>query len=194
MTQSSEANKHHRVPDSLKLLYSAQEIQARVSELGAEVSRWCRAVREDSGKDVVAIPVLRGAIFFFADLTRAIDTSVEIAPVRASSYNNTQINSQSSSVSIIADALDVRGRTVLVVDDVCDSGRTLEELERALIERGAREVRSAVLVRRLLQVPSFVPCWVGYEYAGEEWFVGYGLEMQERWRNLPNVYTLKPER
>jgi hypoxanthine phosphoribosyltransferase len=140
----------------------------------------------------VAIPVLRGAIFFFADLTRAINTSVEIAPVRASSYNNSQINSANASVSIVADSLDVRGRTVLVVDDVCDSGRTLEELERALIERGAREVRSTVLIRRLLKVPSFVPCWVGYEYSGEEWFVGYGLEMQERWRNLPDVYSLNP--
>lgn len=192
MSYSNDSGSHHQVPETFQLLYSAESIARRVGELGEEVSRWCRSVRDQTGRDVVAIPVLRGAIYFFSDITRAIDTSVEVAPVRASAYDNSVIGAQHHSVWITADGLDVRGRVVLVVDDVCDSGRTLEELERALIERGAREVRSIVLVRRLLNVPSFVPCWVGFEYRGKEWFVGYGLEDKERWRNLPGVYGMRP--
>ncbi len=192
MSYSNDSGSHHQVPEAFELLYSAESIASRVRELGGEVGRWCRSVRDSTGRDVVAIPVLRGAIYFFSDLTRAIDTSVEVAPIRASAYDNTLTDVQHRSVSVIADGLDVRGRVVLVVDDVCDSGRTLEELERILTERGAREVRSVVLVRRLLPVPSFVPCWVGFEYGGKEWFVGYGLEDKERWRNLPSVYGMKP--
>ncbi len=192
MSYSNDSGSHHQVPETFKLLYSAESIASRVRELGEEVSSWCRGVRDSTGRDVVAIPVLRGAIYFFSDLTRAIDTSVEVSPIRASAYDNSATGAPHQSVSIIADGLDVRGRVVLVVDDVCDSGRTLEELERSLMERGAREVRSIVLVRRLLSVPSFVPCWVGFEYSGKEWFVGYGLEDKERWRNLPGVYGMRP--
>lgn len=90
-----------------------------------------------------------------------------------------------------ADGLAVKGRVVLVVDDVCDSGRTLEALERDLMERGAREVRTVVLIRRLLDRPSFVPCWIGFEYKGPEWFVGYGMDDGQRWRNLPAVHIIK---
>jgi hypoxanthine phosphoribosyltransferase len=192
VSYSNDSGSYHQVPETFKLLYSAEAIAARVRELGGEISRWCRSVRDQTGKDVVAIPVLRGAIYFFSDLTRAIDTSVEVAPIRASAYDNSALGVKHASVSIVADGLDVRGRVVLVTDDVCDSGRTLEELERSLMDRGAREVRSVVLVRRLLSIPTFVPCWVGYEYPGKEWFVGYGLEDKERWRNLPGVYGVKP--
>lgn len=192
MSYSNDSGSRHQVPETFKLLFPPEVIATRVGELGQDISRWCRCVRDETGKDVVAIPVLRGAIYFFSDLTRAIDTSVEVAPIRAFAYDNAAIGVHNSAVSIVADGVDVRGRVVLIIDDVCDSGRTLEELERAMLERGAREVRSVVFVRRLLSVPSFVPCWVGYEYSGKEWFVGYGLEAQERWRNLPGVYGVKP--
>jgi hypoxanthine phosphoribosyltransferase len=135
--------------------------------------------------------VLRGGLFFFCDLARSIDTSVEIAPIKASSYDNSANGVQLHSVSVVADGVDVRGRSVLIVDDFCDSGRTLEEVERLLVARGAEEVRSSVLVRRLLDKPTFVPCWVGFEYDGADWLVGYGLEDKERWRNLPAVYGMK---
>jgi hypothetical protein len=66
-----------------------------------------------------------------------------------------------------------------------------EALEKALLERGAREVRTVVLIRRLLEKPTFVPCWVGFQYPGPEWFVGYGMDDNERWRNLPGVHVIK---
>jgi len=191
VSYSNDSRSHHQVPAHFTPLFTAAAIAERVKELGRELSTWCRSVRDTTGRDVLAVPVLRGGLFFFSDLSRAIDTSVEIAPIKASSYDNTEHDRQLHSVSVIADGVDVRDRSVLIVDDFCDSGRTLEEVERLLIARGAHDVRSSVLVRRLLDRPSFVPCWVGFEYPGTDWLVGYGLEDKERWRNLPAVYGIK---
>ena len=66
-------------------------------------------------------------------------------------------------------------------------------MSERLLERGAREVRSAVLIRRLINDPAYTPTWSAFDYGGEEWFVGYGMEDGERWRNLPGVYIIQPQ-
>jgi len=175
-------------------VYSEQEIARRVAELGQEISSWCHGVWRDSHTDVLVIPVLRGGIFFFADLVRQLSTSIEVAPVRTRGYESGKNAVMCDEVSIAVEDLAVKGRVVLVVDDVSDSGRTLEALEATLTKMGAREVRTAVLVRRLLDKPSFVPCWVGFQYSGSEWIVGYGMDDNERWRNLPGVYVIKKDK
>jgi hypoxanthine phosphoribosyltransferase len=181
------------LPAHFKLQFSRDEIARRVKEVGAEIDAWCASVWADSRTDVVAIPVLRGGIFFFADLVREISSSIEIAPVKTEAYNSETNTATESSVAVYAESLAIKGRVVLIVDDVCDSGRTLEALEKALLERGAREVRSVVMLRRLLPTPTFVPCWVGLQYSGSEWFVGYGMDDSERWRNLPDIYLMGRE-
>jgi len=188
--QSKDTGSHRQIPANFKPQFSPEEIAKRVQEVGAEIDAWCASVWTDSRTDVVAIPVLRGGIFFFADLLRQINSSIEIAPVRAEAYDPATNSAKEGNVQVYVDTLPVKGRVVLVVDDVCDSGRTLEELERALLARGAREVRTVVMVRRLLPRPTFVPCWVGFEYQGDEWFVGYGMDDNEHWRNLPGIYTI----
>jgi hypoxanthine phosphoribosyltransferase len=175
-------------------VYSEQEIARRVAELGQEISSWCESVWRDSHTDVLVIPVLRGGIFFFADLARQLSTSIEVAAVRTRGYQSGKNAVMCDEVTIAVEDLAVKGRVVLVVDDVSDSGRTLEALEAALTKMGAREVRTAVLVRRLLDKPSFVPCWVGFQYSGSEWIVGYGMDDNERWRNLPGVYVIKKDK
>ncbi len=190
MSYSHDTGSQRQIPANFKLQYSKDEIASRIKELGAEVDAWCQSVWADSRTDVVAIPVLRGGIFFFADLVRELRSSIEIAPVRTSSYDSQNKQTKEITVEDFADPLQIKGRVVLVVDDVCDSGRTLEQLEKALLARGAREVRTIVLLRRLLPRPTFVPCWVGLQYSGLEWFVGYGMDDSERWRNLPDIYTI----
>ena len=85
----------------------------------------------------------------------------------------------------------VEGRSVLLVDDVCDSGRTSAELTQRFIKLGAREVRSAVLIKRILPHETFNPDWIGFEYNGPEWFVGYGMDDCDRWRNLGSIYIIQ---
>ena len=193
MSKGNDSGSARQIPASFVLQYSDKEISTRVAELGEEIGRWCGRVWDESHTDVLMIPVLRGGVFFFADLVRQIPHSVEIVPVRTEAYEATTSGVQKSHVSVYSDGLAVKGRVVLIVDDVCDSGRTLEALEKELLEKGAREVRSVVLIRRLLNKPTFVPCWVGFEYSGLEWFVGYGMDDGQRWRNLPAVHVIKRE-
>ncbi len=193
MPYSNDTGSRRQLPAHFKLQFSRDEIARRVKEVGAEIDAWCASVWADSRTDVVAIPVLRGGIFFFADLVREISSSIEIAPVKTEAYNSETNTATESSVAVYAESLAIKGRVVLIVDDVCDSGRTLEALEKALLERGAREVRSVVMLRRLLPTPTFVPCWVGLQYSGSEWFVGYGMDDSERWRNLPDIYLMGRE-
>ena len=191
MVYSNDTGSGSRIPAHFSLLFSEREIASRIKALGTEISSWREGVWKDSHTDVLAVPVLRGGIFFFADLVRQVSGSIEVAPIRTEAYESGSNGKQKNEVAIWADRLAVKGRVVLLVDDVCDSGRTLEALEKALLERGAREVRTAVLIRRLLETPTFVPCWVGFQYEGPEWFVGYGMDDNERWRNLPGVYVIK---
>ncbi len=190
MSYSNDSGSQRHIPANFRLQYSQEQILSRVKELGAEIDEWCKSVWRESRTDVVAIPVLRGGVYFFADLSRHICSSIEIAPVKTSAYDAGTNAAKEVTVDQFADPVQIKGRVVLVVDDVCDSGRTLEQLERSLLERGAREVRTVVLVRRLLPRPTFVPCWVGLEYSGPEWFVGYGMDDNERYRNLPDVYVI----
>ncbi len=191
MVYSNDNGSGRRIPANFSPVFNEKEIAARVKALGEEITGWCEGVWKDSHTDVLVLPVLRGGLFFFADLVRQLRTSVEVDPITTSAYEAGQNGVQKDIVSVYAEQLAVKGRVVLVVDDVCDSGRTLEALEKALLEKGAREVRTAVLVRRLLDTPSFVPCWVGFQYQGPEWFVGYGMDDNQRWRNLPGVYVIK---
>lgn len=179
------------IPEQFTEIYSAAKIQDRIGSLASEIEEWCKGIWVDSHTDVLVLPVLRGGIFFFSDLAKKIDASIEIAPIKAQSYQTDRNAAPRDSVEVDLGKLAVRGRVVLIVDDVCDSGRTLETLEKRLLEMGAREVRSVVLVRRLLDTPSFVPCWVGFQYEGPEWFVGFGMDDNERWRNLPSIYVVK---
>jgi hypoxanthine phosphoribosyltransferase len=181
------------IPANFVELFPQDAIAQRVQELGAELREWCKRVWDESHTDVLALPVLRGGLFFFADLVRAIGFSVEMAPIRTQAYEPLVPGAQKATVSIFAEGLAVKGRVVLVVDDICDTGRTLEELEKELLARGAREVRTVTLIRRLLDTPTFVPCWVGFQHAGPEWFVGYGMDDGERWRNLPGVFVIKKD-
>lgn len=180
------------IPENFRLQYGVELLAQRVRETGTEITTWAREVRNNSGQDVLAIPVLRGGIFFFSDLVRSVAASIEIAPVRTVGYDSTTNGVATDSVSIIADSLNVKGRSVLLVDDICDSGRTFAALDILLRKNGATEVRTAVLIKRIFEHKTFDPSWVGFEYRGPEWFVGYGMDDAERWRNLPAVYTIHP--
>lgn len=181
------------VPDHFSPLYSAHAIREAVAAVGRDITQWARELWSESGQDIVAVPVLRGGIIFFGDLVRAVHHSMEVAPGRAWGYEVGVNGVQSNRLRLDIDSIPAEGRSVLLVDDICDSGRTLAAMSERLLERGAREVRSAVLIRRLINDPAYTPTWSAFDYGGEEWFVGYGMEDGERWRNLPGVYIIQPQ-
>jgi hypoxanthine phosphoribosyltransferase len=180
-----------RIPKHYQVQFSAAQIAAQVARLGDEVTAWVDAQAARTGRDPVAVPVLRGGIFFFADLTRAVRSSIEVAPGRTKAYDTTTNEAVSQPVLVQLEGVDLRGRAVLLVDDICDSGRTLQALNRYISEAGAIEVRSAVLIHRDLEQSVFSPDWAAFAYKGSEWFVGYGMEDRNAWSNLPEIYIVR---
>ena len=169
-----------------KVLVAEEDIRRRVDELGKEITR------DYAGMQPIAVCVLRGAIPFYADLIRRIDLPVTVDTITVSSYGSGTV---SGKLKVITDMrTSVEGRDVLVVDDIIDSGRTSVALIEMLKERGAKSVK----ICALLDKPSRRVVDIKGDYVGfaipDEFVVGYGLDWNEKFRNLPHVYTLKEEK
>lgn len=182
---------YNHLPSYFQQVYSAAMIAEANQRLGKEISKWAAEVWEHSHTDILTVPVLRGGIFFFADLVREINHSVELVPTTSRSYEDSENNVQRSEVTVDISVIPARGRAVLLIDDICDSGRTLAHMTKALNEMGAQEVRSAVLVKRVLDQETFNPEYVGFSFEGPEWLVGYGMDDCNRWRNLDSISIIK---
>ncbi len=169
-----------------EILIGEQELQARISELGLEVSR------DYAGRDLLLVGVLKGAVFFMADLMRELTVPCEIDFMAISSYG---AGTDSSGVVRILKDLDINisGRDVLVVEDIIDSGLTLSYLMRSLKARKPATVEICALLtkpeRREVEVPV---AYVGFEIPNK-FVIGYGLDFDERYRNLPYVAVLHPD-
>jgi hypoxanthine phosphoribosyltransferase len=169
-----------------EILIGGKELQARIAELGIEISR------DYAGRDLLLVGVLKGAVFFMADLMRELTVPCEIDFMAISSYG---AGTDSSGVVRILKDLDINisGRDVLVVEDIIDSGLTLSYLMRSLKARKPATVEICALLtkpeRREVEVPV---AYVGFEIPNR-FVIGYGLDFDERYRNLPYVAVLHPD-
>lgn len=178
-------------PPHFRLCYSAEHIARSIAIVATKISDWQRDLDATKAPSLIAMPVLRGGLYFFADLSRALAKPVEMQLCQSVGYILHSTN-QSENVELQFPRSAIHGRSILLVDDICDSGRTLKKLEEELYKAGAKEVRAAVLIRRVVQPVIYEPHYVCFDHPGEEWFVGYGMEENELWRNLPGVYTVAP--
>jgi hypoxanthine phosphoribosyltransferase len=166
-----------------EILIEQEVLAARVAELGAEVSG------DYEGRDLLLIGVLKGAVFFMADLMRHLTVPCEVDFMAISSYGDA--TDSSGIVRILKDLdINIEGRDVLVVEDIIDSGLTLSYLIRNLESREPRSLEVCALLtkpsRREIDVPVR---YVGFEIPNK-FVVGYGLDFAERYRNLPYVGVL----
>ena len=179
MSQSSLRN------DLDHVLISQEEIAAAVRKLGQQITR------DYQDKSPVFVCILKGAALFFSDLMRQVDLPLTTDFMAISSYGSS--TRTSGVVRILKDLdHDVVGKDVLVVEDIVDSGLTLSHIKKMLHERGARSVRLATLldkpVRRRTPLEVDYACFT----IPNEFVVGYGLDYQEKYRNLPFVGVLHP--
>lgn len=181
-----------KIPKNFKCLYSKEDIAYRVYKMGHELRDWVQEAHETGGQQVLAICILRGGVFFFADLLKEIPYTVEPSFCRAMSYSSDD-NAQSSEFRLVVEPAEMKGRHVLLVDDICDSGHTLRNLHNYAIENGAQSVKTAVLIHRHHEASVFTPDYIGFEYTGNEWFAGYGMEDKNHNSNFPEVYILTNE-
>ena len=182
----------YKIPDRYEKLYSNEVIQREVKRLGSEISPWVQKVEEETGAIPLAVCILRGALFFYADLLRAIDHSIEPECVRAWAYSLTDNKKEDKTgVRVSVESVVAENRSILIVDDICDTGSTLARLVRVLNDLGAREVKTAVLIHRVVKNSKFTPDWAAFKYDGPEWFVGYGMDDRNHYRNLQDVYIMR---
>ncbi|MGK5087429.1 hypoxanthine phosphoribosyltransferase [Bdellovibrionota bacterium FG-2] len=160
-------------------------------EIDAAVQSIANRINADyAGKSVILVGVLKGAIIFMSDLVRHLNVETEVEFVRLSSYGKAR--SSSGTVTILKDIqADIRGKHVLIVEEIIDSGRTLKFLFERLKSAGPASVEIVTLLdkssKRVVEVP--------VKYVGrlieDQFLVGYGLDLEERCRNLPDIYYLK---
>jgi len=169
-----------------EILIGEEELQARIRELGAEISV------DYQGKELLLVGVLKGAVFFMADLMRAISVSCEIDFMAISSYGAS--TDSSGVVRILKDLdLNIDGRHVLVVEDIIDSGLTLSYLLRNLESREPASLEICALLTKPARREIDVPVrYIGFEIPNR-FVIGYGLDFAERYRNLPYVGVLRDE-
>jgi hypoxanthine phosphoribosyltransferase len=169
-----------------EVLISEQEIQDKIAELA-------KAIDEDyRGKELLLVGVLKGAVMVMADLARALETPVSMEFMAVTSYGSS--TSSSGVVRILKDLdREIADRHVLVVEDIIDSGLTLNWLLRNMRSRGPASVEVCALLRKPEAAKVDVPVkYVGFDIASE-FVVGYGLDYAERYRDLPFVGRLKAE-
>jgi hypoxanthine phosphoribosyltransferase len=178
----------------LEVLFERDRIARRVAELGEQVRQ-----RLEGESDILMVALLRGAVFFFVDLVRAMgDPDARLEFVRASSYadSGTRANTTVSSGKIILDqtALDAcKGRRVVLVDDIVDTGLTLHTLDRQMRDRGATDVITVVLLdKKSRRTVDYQPGFVGFEVP-DHFVVGYGLDCAGQYRTLADICILHPE-
>jgi hypoxanthine phosphoribosyltransferase len=167
----------------MRVLLSAEQIQSSIDRLAGEIRE------REAGRPLTVIAVMTGSIIFLADLIRKLDMPLRVGVIQARSY----LGTERGALSVNADMLpEVAGRDVLVIDDIFDTGHTLQEVLSFLDELGPRSVRTAVLVlKRGKQQVSLRPDYVGFEIP-DVFVVGYGLDYNDAYRNLPYLAALEP--
>ena len=167
-----------------EVLFTRDDIAKRVAELGAEIT--C----DYEGKNLIVVGILKGAGVFMSDLIREINSPIRIDFMSVSSYGNSTV---SSGIVRITNDLhqDIQGCSVLIVEDIIDTGNTLHYLREYLKNRGAEDVKICALLdkpsRRQVEVPVE---YVGFEVE-DRFIIGYGIDYAEKYRNLPFIGTLK---
>ena len=171
--------------DVLKVLVTKEQIEERVKEIAKEIEK------DFHGEDIIFVGILRGSCYFMCDLTRNIQQTAYLEFMSVSSYNGT---TSSGEVRITKDiSRPLENQNVVIVEDIIDTGYTLSYLKRILSERHPKSLK----ICTLLDKPSRRKVDIQGDYVGftvpDEFLVGYGLDYNQKYRNLPDIGVLKPE-
>ena len=172
--------------DQISEMFSEEKVNAKIKELGEQISA------DYAGKQITIVCILKGAAFFACELAKRITVPVQIEFMKCSSYGN---ETESSGVVKITQDLDepIRGKNILVVEDIIDTGRTMHYLLEILRQRDPESVKLCAL----LDKPERRVTDVKVDYTGfvipDEFIVGYGLDYAQKYRNLPYIGKIVPE-
>ncbi len=167
----------------LKVLFTREEIGARVAELGRQISE------DFAGESVILVGVLKGAAIFLSDLARHIELDSTFDFISVSSYGNQRQNS--GEVKLLKDVdLSIEGKNVILVEDILDTGLTMSYLKKMILAHHPKAFRIAALLDKKCRREQPIEAhYVGYEIP-DEFVVGYGMDYAERYRNLPDICVI----
>jgi hypoxanthine phosphoribosyltransferase len=169
--------------DIQDILIDRYTIQARVYKIALQIAV------DFAEREFVLMPLLTGSIIFVADLVRHLPVRMRIDVMAVSSYPGRAVTNQGTRV-LYPNTFNVSGKDVLVIDDILDSGRTLRSVHQLLKEQGAQQVKTCVLLKKKLAAAPVVEAdYVGFEIP-DEFVVGYGLDYDGYYRNLPDIGIL----
>jgi len=177
-------NKYNMMEDIEQILIDAETLQAKIKEVGAQISR------DYIGKRPILVGILKGVVPFYAAMAQAIDIPIEEDFMCISSYSGTQ---STGSIRYRKDLdLDIEGRDVLILEDILDSGRTLKAVKENLLQRKPASLKICTLLDkpegRVVELEADYVCFT----IPDAFVVGYGLDYNEHYRNLPFVGVVKP--
>ena len=172
--------------DCERILLTEEQIKVRVREVAAAVNR------DYQGKNPLVVGILKGSIIFFSDIIRNLDMPIDLDFLVVSSYGSGAVSSGKLKIKKDLDN-DVKGRDVLIIEDIIDSGFTLANVKALLLERGATSVRIATLLNKSARREyDIAPDYNCFDIENE-FVIGYGLDYNEYYRNLPYIGILKRE-
>ncbi|MBN2601887.1 MAG: hypoxanthine phosphoribosyltransferase [Candidatus Marinimicrobia bacterium] len=187
MTKTLLLDSNYGKYSGLKLneLISSEQIRQRIEEMAAEISE------DYKGKTPIMIGVLNGCFVFFADLIREMDVPAEVDFIKISSYANE--TRTSGTVRLLKDiSCDITGRDVIVIEDIIDSGLSIDFLRRRLQDSQAQSVKFAALLMKDYTKLDFEIDYIGFTIP-DKFVVGYGLDLAQKMRNLKSIYYLNQE-
>ena len=168
----------------MKLLYTSQQIQERITQLAQQISK------DYEGQSVLVLGVLKGCAIFMSHLLVQLKGDYEIDFMAVSSYgagtSSGELQTQKEPSSSVA------GKAVLLVEDIIDSGKTVRFVKNYLLEKGAASVEVVTFVDKETKTNVIEPKYVGFHYTEPNFLVGFGFDLAEKMRNLPDVYQLEP--
>ncbi len=172
-----------------RIIISQTQLAHRVSEMAAEITRRYH----EQPHPLVLVPILNGAIVFLADLMRQLPIRMRVEVVSVTSYPGRSTESRGAEIRSWLDAgADLRNRSVLIVDDILDTGNTLRLVQREMAARNVESIATAVLLRKTNKDHQGIQAdFVGFDIE-DEFVVGYGLDYDGQYRNLPHIAVLKP--
>ncbi|MFQ5489627.1 MAG: hypoxanthine phosphoribosyltransferase [Phycisphaerae bacterium] len=171
-----------------RVLISQQQLADRVRQMALEIA----GAYPDLDAGLSLVTILSGSVIFLADLIRHLPMKMKIGLITVSSYSGATTTSKGA--KLLQDLnVDVTGRDVLILDDILDTGNTLRLVTERLAERNPRSIKTAVLLRKFTKAPDDVVAdFVGFDIK-DVFVVGYGLDYDDHYRNLPHIAVLKPE-
>ncbi len=172
----------------IEVLIRSDEIASRVASLATEIIESL-----DSPEDLVVVPILSGAMQFSTDLLRHLPIGVRVAFVEVRAFEGERTRRELRILNL-PQRSDIAGKTVLIVDDIYDSGETLTQIKQSIRRLGATDVSTAVLVRRIVvgkpSLGATEPDFVGFRIVDDRFLIGYGLDLGGRYRNYPHIGAL----